>query len=176
MADPAWGMGASSLTRTRHAHCPTFATHQSHSPCSVIAFFGPSSNSSSNKSSHPMLAQCDEAVDMNAPSTSSDDWQRRHQFAILEQLEQQRDLRIQMNQHQQQQQEKQMQQQHMEVQKWQQEQVQRQQVQAQRHVERILQPRYSTSVGGLHQTGRTNELCTLRAPTPSFGSGGGLKL
>ncbi|CAH0490364.1 unnamed protein product [Peronospora farinosa] len=91
---------------------------------------------SSNDPYHtkPMLSQRDEEVsmlvNMNAPSTSSNDWHRRHQCAIQEQLEQQRDLRMQINQ--QHQLEKQMQQQHMEVQRWQQEQVQRQQVQAQR--------------------------------------------
>ncbi|CAI5730806.1 unnamed protein product [Peronospora destructor] len=199
MADPAWGAGASSLfdedmARTLYDFCYTseplptqchrllWSQQQRQEQscnepnCEMLQLHGlPTIECPSNDTYHmkPMLAQCDEAVGMNAPSTSSDDWQRRHQCAILEQLEQQRDLRIQMNQHQQQQ-EKQTQQQHMEVQEWQQEQVQRQQVQAQRHVERILHPRYSTSVGGSHQTGRTNELYTLRAPTPSFGSGGGL--
>ncbi|RMX68308.1 hypothetical protein DD238_007614 [Peronospora effusa] len=133
---------------------------------------------SSNDPYHtkPMLCQRDEEgsmlVNMNAPSTSNDDWHRRHQCAIQDQLEQQRDLRMQINQ--QHQLEKQMQQQHMKVQRWQQEKVQRQQVQAQRFVERILPPRYSSSAGRLDQTGWTNDVYTLHTPTPSFCSGGDL--
>ncbi|CAH0479263.1 unnamed protein product [Peronospora belbahrii] len=116
----------------------------------------------------PLSGQRDEVVSLlvgtNAPSTSSNDWRQQQQDTIQDQLTQQEELRIQMNQEQPQ--EIQTQMQHMEVQLWQQKQVQ-----AQRVMERILHPRYSTSAGELDQTEWSNHVHTSRACSPCLHSG-----
>ncbi|EGZ16830.1 hypothetical protein PHYSODRAFT_330898 [Phytophthora sojae] len=120
----------------------------------------------------PMTVQRSDAasvlVGMHAPSTSSDDWQQRRTKQELEQ--QQRELQAVTQSRQQQDMQRQLHQLQAQIQQQQQEQAHRHhQAQVQRQVERIQEPRYSSSgLGGFDQTRWNNGAYAQSSAASSF--------